>query len=164
MRFTLNDLAVLAGADDAETLNEEMFRTAPEVPGVLPESGRLRYAFLLQRLGDPRARGLIEESETRVRARIASGDRAAATFMEAGVARALVGDPNGALAEFQRAYDAGWRDYGIAAIDPMLATVRDDPRFRALVDRARTDVAAQRERARQRGLLDFAPLLGRPLD
>ncbi len=164
VRFTLNDLAVLAAADDAETLNEAMFRTAPDVPGVLlPESGRLRYAFLLQRRGDPRARGLIEESETRVRARIASGDVAAATFMEAGAARALVGDANGALAELQRAYDAGWRDYGIAAIDPMLAAVRDDPRFRALIDRARTDVAAQRDRARQRGLLDFAPLLGRPL-
>ena len=165
VRFMRNDLAVLAAADDAETLNEEMFRTAPEVPGVvLPESGRLRYAFLLQRRGDARARGLIEESETRARARIASGDLAAATFMEAGVARALVGDANGSLAELQRAYDAGWRDYGIAAIDPMLAAVRDDPRFRALVDRARTDVAAQRERARQRGLLDFAPLLGRPLE
>jgi hypothetical protein len=165
VRFTLADLTVLAAADDAETLIEEMFRTAPDVPGVvLPESGRLRYAFLLQRRGDPRARGLIEESDTRVRTRMASGDHAAATFMEAGVARALVGDANGAFAELQRAYDAGWRDYGIAAIDPMLAALRDDPRFRALLDRARTDVAAQRERAGQRGLLDFAPLLGRPLE
>ena len=140
-----------------------MFRTAPDVPGfMLPETGRLRYAFLLQRRGDPRARGLIEESETRVRARIASGDHAAATFMEAAVARALVGDADGAFAEFQRAYDAGWRDYGVAAIDPMLAALRADPRFAALVERARSDVAAQRERARQRGLFDFSPLLGRP--
>ena len=33
VRFMLNDLAVLAAADDAEALNEEMFRTAAEVPG-----------------------------------------------------------------------------------------------------------------------------------
>jgi hypothetical protein len=162
--FTRNDLAVLAGAADAEALNEEMFRTAPDVPGlVLPGSGRLRYAFLLQRRDDRRARGLIEESESRARTRVASGDAAAATFMEIGVARALAGDSNGALIALERAYENGWRDYGVAAIDPMLAAVRDDPRFRALLDRARSDVAAQRERARQRGLLDFAPLLGRPL-
>jgi hypothetical protein len=99
-----------------------------------------------------------------VRARIASGDLAAATFIEAGVARALLDDASGALAGLERAYEAGWRDYGIAAIDPMLAGMRDDPRFGALLDRARTDVAAQRERARQRGLLDFAALLGRPLE
>jgi serine/threonine protein kinase/tetratricopeptide (TPR) repeat protein len=163
--FMLNDLALLAGADDAETLNEAMFRTAPDVPGfVLPESGRLRYAFLLQRRGDARARGLVEESETKVRKRIAAGDRATATFMEAGVSRALVGDADGAFAELQRAYDAGWRDYGLLAVDPMLASLRGDSRFSALLDRIRTDVAAQRERARQRGLLDFAPMLGRPLE
>ncbi len=164
VRFTLNDLVILAGADDAESLNEEMFKTAPDVPGfMLPESGRLRYAFLLQRRGDSRARGLIEESETRVRARIAAGDRAAASFVEAGVARALVGDADAAFADLQRAYDAGWRDYGVAAVDPMLAALRADRRFGALLERARSDVAAQRERARQRGLFDFSPLLGRPL-
>lgn len=63
-----------------------------------------------------------------------------------------------------RRTDAGWRDYGIAAIDPMLATLHTDPRIDALLNRARTDVAAQRERARQRGLLDFTPLLGHPLE
>ena len=165
VRFARNDFAILAAAGDAETLNEEMFRTAPEVPGfLLPESRRLRYAFLLQRRGDARARGLIEESETRVRARIASGDLRPRRSWKLGAARALVGDANGAFVELQRACDAGWRAYGIAAIDLMLAAVRDDPRFRALLDRARTDVAAQRERARQGGLLDFAPLLGRPLE
>jgi hypothetical protein len=56
-------------------------------------------------------------------------------------ARALVGDADGAFTKLQRAC----------------------PRFNRRLERARSDVAAQRERARQRGLLDIAPLLGRPL-
>lgn len=164
VRFMLNDLAIIASTEDAESLNAEAFRTAPDVPGfVLPASGRLRYAFLRQRRGDPQARALIEESETRMRARIASGDRAATNFMELGIARALLGDVDGAFAELDRAYEAGWRDYGTAGSDPMLGSLRDDPRFRGLLDRAKADVAAQRERARARGLFDLASLIGRPL-
>ena len=96
-------------------------------------------------------------------ARIAAGDLAASTFMDVAAARALLGDTKGALVELQRAYDNGWRDYGIAAIDPMLASLRDHPGFRSLLDRARDDVAAQRDRARARGLLDLSSLIGRPL-
>jgi hypothetical protein len=44
----------------------------------------------------------------------------------------------------------------------MLATLREHPDFRALLDRAVQDVAAQRERANTRGLLDLSSLLGRP--
>jgi len=130
---------------------------------VLPESSRLRYAFLLLKRGDARARALIEDAESRARARIAAGDLAYTTFMDVAVARALLGDAKSALDGLQRAYDSGWRDYGIAAIDPMLASLRDDPGFRSLLDRARRDVAAQRDRARERGLLDLAALIGKPL-
>ncbi len=83
--------------------------------------------------------------------------------MNVAAARALLGDTKGAIVELQRAYDNGWRDYGIAAIDPMLASLRDHPDFRSLLDRARDDVAAQRARAQARGLLDLSSLIGRPL-
>ena len=87
-----NDFAILAGADDAEPLNEAEFRSAPDVPGiVLPESARLRYAFLLQQRGDARARALIEEAESRARGRIAGGDLGYTTFMDVAVARAASG-------------------------------------------------------------------------
>jgi TolB-like protein len=162
--FTRNDLAILAGAGDAEAVNEVAFRSAPDVPGVLlPESSRTRYAFLMQKRGDPRARALIEEAESRARARIAAGDLGYTTFMDVAVARALLGDANGALGHLQLAYDNGWRDYGIASIDPMLASVREHPDFRSLRDRAKRDVTAQRDRARDRGLLDFSSLIGRSL-
>ena len=162
--FTLNDLAILAAAPDAEALNERMFRSSPEVAGVLlPESGRVRYAYLLQKRGDARARSLLEAAESSARARIAVGDIAANTFVDLAAARALQGDTKSAIAELQNAYDNGWRDYGVALLDPMLTALRDDPDFRALLDRAVQDVAAQRERAKTRGLLDLSSLLGRPL-
>jgi hypothetical protein len=106
---------------------------------------------------------LIEDAESRARERIAGGDLGYTTFMDVAVARALLGDSKGALDELQRAYDNGWRDYGIASVDPMLASLRDHPGFRSLLDRARRDVAAQRDRARERGLLDLSSLIGRPL-
>jgi hypothetical protein len=162
--FLLYDLAVLAGANDALALNEIAFRTSPDVTGVvLPESSRLRYAFLLQQRGDARARRLIEEAAAGARARIAAGDVASNRFMDVAAAAALQGDTKGPLSELQRAYDNGWRDYGIASIDPMLSSLRDHPDFRALVDRTRRDVAAQRDQARARGLLDLSGLIGRPL-
>ena len=140
------------------------FRSAPDVPGiVLPESPRLRSAFLLQKRGDARARALIEEAESRARARIAGGDFGYTTFMDVAVARALLGDAKGALVELARAYDNGWRDYGIAAIDPMLASLREHPDFKALLDRARRDVAVQRERARARGTAGLGGVDGKGL-
>jgi eukaryotic-like serine/threonine-protein kinase len=159
-----SEVALLAGADDAEALNEQAFRAGGDVSGlVVLQSARLRYAFLLQKRGDARARTLIEEAESHARARIAAGELAAANFMNVAAARALLGDTKGAIGELQRAYDNGWRDYGIAAIDPMLASLRDHPDFRSLLDRARDDVAAQRARAQARGLLDLSSLIGRPL-
>ena len=164
VRFTLNDLAVLAAADDAETLNEEMFRTAPEVPGfLLPESGRLRYAFLLQRRGDPRARGLIEESETRVRARIASGELAAdvhGSRRRACARRRRHRRVCRASARLRRRLAGLWDRHHRSHAGrcarrssvPCAGRSRQDRRGRAA------------GRARRRGLLDFAPLLGRPLE
>ncbi len=162
--FVRNDLAILAGAADAEGLTEAAFRSAPEVPGgVLLESSRVRYAFLLQKRDPARARALIEEAESRARPRIAAGDLAASTFMEVAATRALLGDKKGALVELQHAYESGWRDDAVAAIDPMLAGLREHADFQSLLERARIDVAAQRDRARERGLLDLSSLIGRPL-
>ena len=113
--------------------------------------------------GHARARGALSRRVTR-------GARANRVWRPCGrdvhgvgVARALVGDTNGAFAELQRAYDAGWRDYGMPSSIPCSA-------FCAMIlGSVRWSIApgpmwSRSERARGRGLLDFAPLLGRPLE
>lgn len=163
--LTLADLAIIMNAEDAEALSEAMLRATPDVGGfLLPETGRLRYAYALNKRGDTsRAKRLLVEAESRARQRVAAGDVAPPIFLELAAARAMQGDTKGAIAELQRAYDSGWRDYGPGLVDPMLATIRDEPGFRAVIDRAIRDVAAQRQRARERGLMDLESLIGRSL-
>jgi TolB-like protein/predicted Ser/Thr protein kinase len=160
----LCDLLVITGAADVEAAVERMFRASPDIPGVvLPETGRLRYAYFLGKRGDPRAAALLNEAASRARQKIEAGELSASTFVELAAARALQGDPKGALADLQRAFDNGWRDYGFLQVDPMLASLAGEPGFRALVDRMTADVAAQRARAIERGLLNLEGLIGRPL-
>jgi len=56
----------------------------------------------------------------------------------------LMGDTERALALFERAIDAGWRDYYRRRDDPYWAALADDPRYRALMARVKADVDRQR--------------------
>jgi thioredoxin-like negative regulator of GroEL len=85
--------------------------------------------------------------------------KAPALRIELAAVAVLRGDNAGALEWLSRAYDAGFRDYGTLEPDPIFVAVRGDARFRELLERMRKDVAAQRSRARERGLLDIDSLL-----
>jgi len=56
----------------------------------------------------------------------------------------LIGDQARALNRFERAVAAGWRDIYLREHDPYWASLRDDPRFRELMEEVRTDVRRQR--------------------
>jgi hypothetical protein len=58
-----------------------------------------------------------------------------------------------------RAYDAGYRFYGLLERDPILVRLDAEPKFREILEQMRRDAEAQRTRARERGLLDFDTLL-----
>ena len=76
------------------------------------------------------------------------------------VASALQSDVNAAIKWLQDAHETGYRDYGFLERIPMLKQqLGGDPRFLEIIDRMRGDVAAQRERARARGLLELTGLL-----
>ena len=81
--------------------------------------------------------------------------------VELAAVSAMRQDADAALEWLQRAHDGGFRDYDYLVRNPILLQVMgQDPRFIAFIARMRDDITAQRERARQRGLLDLTGLLG----
>ena len=81
--------------------------------------------------------------------------------VELAAAAALRGEANVAVEWLDRAFDAGYRDYGVLERDPIFKPLGSDARFVRVLDRMRRDVETQRDRARTRGLLDLQSLIGR---
>jgi len=74
----------------------------------------------------------------------------------------LLGDHELALDRLEQAVEAGWRDYYIHVPDPRWETLRDDPRYRALMAKVKADVDRQGlEIARVDAEEDFPAVLDR---
>jgi len=80
-------------------------------------------------------------------------------LIELAAVRLMRGDRVAALDCLTRSYDNGFRDYDVLAQDPMFAPLRPDAAFQILIQRMKADVAAQRGRAAERGLMDFSTLV-----
>jgi hypothetical protein len=121
---------------------------------------RLRYAHVLNKKGEAaRAAPHLAEAERTALARIAQGDQTPDLRVELAAVWALRGDQDQALQWLSRGYEAGYRHFGLLERDPILAPLRGDQRFGEIIDRMRRDVDAQRQRARERGLLDLQQLV-----
>jgi hypothetical protein len=122
---------------------------------------RLRYAYALHKRGDSaRSKLLAAEAERYARDRIAAGDDRPEQRVELAAAAALRGETDTALEWLERAFEAGYRDYGFLERDPIFRPLSRDAGFGRVLDRTRRDVQAQRERARTRGLLELKSLIG----
>jgi hypothetical protein len=73
-------------------------------------------------------------------------------FVQNAAIHALRDEVSEALDDLDRGYAAGWRDGRTLAIDPLLASVRSQPRFQQLISRIESDVAVMRARADYSGL------------
>jgi TolB-like protein/DNA-binding winged helix-turn-helix (wHTH) protein/Tfp pilus assembly protein PilF len=62
---------------------------------------------------------------------------------------ALAGDKELAIGRLRQAVEAGWRGYYSASNDPRWQSLRDDPRFNALMATVKADIEAQRVQVEQ---------------
>ena len=163
VKFLRADVAFLTDSSDLQPALEALMKTAASNSVSVPESVRLRYAYVLRKKGDiARAAALLAEAERLARGKVEKEDQSPTLRIELAAAAMLGGDPPAALDWLSRAYDAGFRDYGTLELDPIFAALRSDNRFRAILERMRKEVDAQRARARDRGLLDIDSLLAPP--
>ncbi len=153
------ELAVALRDADAEALIEPLARQDPEAAGqMFPESLRAMYALTLQRRGKQReAAALWAEASVAARRRMTSGQEGYAAPMEIAAIHAMEGRTTDALDWLERGYRAGWKDPVLLELDPFFGSVRQQPRYRALIAAMRQDVAEMRGRAASAHPAMFAP-------
>lgn len=97
-----------------------------------------------------RARRLLQELDRQYRERQAQGllHLGGDQFLFAQNA-VLAGDEELALDRLRQAVDAGWRDNYSVNSDPRWQSIRDDPRFEALMATVKADIDTQRARVEQ---------------
>jgi hypothetical protein len=156
---TRAELAFLASATDAEMLTEKLYRADPGMVGYLiGESLRVRHAYFLKQKGDPSADSITDEVLRLGREQLAAGNEGPSVSIDIAAAFMIRKDRNAALESLAAAVKRGFRDYGVLSGDPIFVPLAQESRFRALIDNMSTDVARQRQRALDRGLLDLSSL------
>jgi eukaryotic-like serine/threonine-protein kinase len=148
------EVSVVADARDAaETVAALMQRAPDALFHSLPYPVKLAHAYFLQRRGATReAAKIFAQILAANQQAITAGADWSMVFMQNAAVRALQGDSPGALDDLERAYGGGWRDGRLLALDPLLASLRSEPKFRDVRARIASDVAAMRERADYTGL------------
>ena len=160
MRFHRADILYLTDHQDLEAQLALLAEQSPTNRLWEAESVRLRYAYALQKRGEStRSKVLAAEAERYARGRIAAGDDTPAQRVELAAGAALHGNADASIEWLERAFEAGYRDYGLLLRDPIFRSLANDARFVRVLDRMRRDVEAQRERARTRGLLELKSLI-----
>ena len=88
-------------------------------------------------------------------AQIAAGDEAPFAHLNMSAAFVLRGDRDAALAALGRPVKSGYREYGLLTPDPIFPAILADGRFTALIEEMTAEVARQRRRAGELGLLEL---------
>ncbi|MEO7987401.1 MAG: tetratricopeptide repeat protein, partial [Gemmatimonadales bacterium] len=145
----LAELAVAVAAPDAEQLIEPLAVQDPEAPAqMFPESLRSLYGLTLHRRRDgKRATELWRESADAAERSIKAGAEGPAAPMELAAIDAIEGHTSEAMTWLERGYRAGWKDTRLLELDPFFASVRQEPRYKAVLTSMTADVAEMRKRA-----------------
>ena len=146
-------LTFAATPDAPEVVRSLLKRAADGLFHNAPYPVKLAHAYHLQRSGAVQeAAAILDEILAANRKSALAGADWPMMFVQNAAVHALRGQSTAALDELDRAYAAGWRDGRTLSIDPLLASVRSELRFRQVLSRIEADVTAMRARADYSGL------------
>lgn len=133
-------------------------REAPDawfMPQLAPRSQRTIMGYVLAEQGeDEAAQRAFDESLAAAEAAVARGSSHQGRALDVASIHAYRGDHEAALRALERAYELGYRGGFVLAVDPFFASLREEPRFQALLERMAESQREQQEIALQTGALE----------
>ena len=157
------ELATLLGETDAERRAAAFAASNPTARSgwMLPESFAAMRGLAWQRRGErQRADSVWDAALDADRRDLAEGHDNPDRYLQTAAIHAIRGDAAAALDWLSRGYAAGWNDGRALMVDPFFAQLREDPKFRSLVDRMRADIERQADSVR--ALSDSLARISRP--
>jgi len=165
LQILLAELTYLTGASDAESYAERFFLASPDMTGtwwITAQSPRTRYGYLLTKRGDAlRGEKLLNDSLRLATKAMAEGNQSPRARLEMAAIHAARQENELAVTWLQRAYDAGWRFFRVLGTDPGFASIRNEPRFEAILQRMERDVVDMTRRVNIRETLPIPPPLAK---
>jgi hypothetical protein len=130
-------------------LLENDVETAGAIVGSIPPSLSHRESAIVWRRVVDATAGFNADAAVMLAASLESsvegGDTWPGNLLYIALLQAAAGEPDQAIGALQRLDAAGYRDYLWVELVPTLDSIRDDPRYRAIIEHMRADVASQRE-------------------
>ncbi len=135
---------------------------------LVPRTARTEYAFGLAESGrTEEADQLFDIAVAASEDAIANGSDCPCRPVELAAIHAYRGNSGEALTALERAFELGFASHWVLRVDPMFASLGDDPGFRDLLARMENDRAAQREQVERAGaaagydaMIAAGPVLG----
>ena len=153
------ELLFLTG--NASEVSDQLVAMGQEAPGAwlmphfAPRSRRTLAGFVLSERGeDAAANRAFDESLEAAEEAVTNGSTMQGRALDAASIHAYRGDHEAALRELERAYVLGFRADFALAVDPFFASLREESRFKALLERMADSQREQREIALRTGLLE----------
>ena len=154
-------LQLLFLTGNAVEISDELVAIGQEAPAawamnyLAQRSLRVLMGFVLAEQGeDADASRAFDESLEAAEVAVANGSTIQGRALDVASILAYRGNREAALRELERAYSLGFRADFALAIDPFFTSLREEPRFKALLERMADSKYEQRKIARLAGMLE----------